>query len=767
MPQAPLAALLQDWRRLLRHWSETGALRRAAREALAAAGEPRELQRLLKDWSAADFQGLPPVMVLPSRTMGAAAGAYARETGTIYLNSDWLPNATTRQVMAVLTEELGHHLDERINPRDTTGDEGELLARLLLEGTMPAAERERMGSERDGGWLEVAGQGLAVEFSSPTISLSLGSGISVLEDGSANLLYTFRRSGALSSSLRVHYTVAGTASLCVDYTGIPSAGTTKSVVFAAGSATATVSVDPTADTTIEANESVRLTLATGTGYTIATTSAVVGTILNDDWPMITLAVAPSTGVSEDGTNNLIYTFSRTGATTTALTVNYTVGGSATLGTDFTGIAATPVTKTVSFAAGSATAIVTVDPTADNIIEPDETISLRLAAGTGYGISTTNAVTSRITNDDYYAILPSSSLIQEGEILTTTVNTAGVATGTTLYWALSGAASSPADLAGGSLTGSGQVASNGSFSFRRGFFRDLLTEGNESLQIRLYSDAALTRQLGTTATVTVQDSSPTPSPTTNITTIRSSTAIHSRIASRGEIDSYAVDVVSGTIMMVSLSSSQSNLFPLIELRNPDGSLLKDSIAYNGTTADLGMVDMLTGKAVINVRTQAGTTGDYTLRVSTTTREEWESEVIRLTNRERQKEGLTVLSRNTLLERAAESHVLDMDARNRYLAHTGSNGSTPVDRIKATGYKGAWVPMGDGRFRTISSENAAAGQLSPLEVVLGWMNSDGHRAAILDPATKDIGVGFEYDNEASRTYWVQNFGHPWSSGMMVWF
>jgi uncharacterized protein YkwD len=134
---------------------------------------------------------------------------------------------------------------------------------------------------------------------------------------------------------------------------------------------------------------------------------------------------------------------------------------------------------------------------------------------------------------------------------------------------------------------------------------------------------------------------------------------------------------------------------------------------------------------NVSTQAGAIGDYTFRVLTTTREEWESEVIQLTICEGQKEGLTILSRNTLLERAAESHVLDMDASNRYLAHTGSNGSTPVDRIKATGYKGTWAPMDGGRFRTISSENANAGQLSPLEVVLGWMNNEGHRTAILAP------------------------------------
>jgi hypothetical protein len=115
-------------------------------------------------------------------------------------------------------------------------------------------------------------------------------------------------------------------------------------------------------------------------------------------PRITLAISPDS-VREDGTANLIYTFARTGPTTSALMVNYTMGGTSTLGTDYTGIAATPVTKTVSFAAGAAFATVTVDPTADVEIEPDETVAITLAAGSGYSIGTTAAVVGTILNDD--------------------------------------------------------------------------------------------------------------------------------------------------------------------------------------------------------------------------------------------------------------------------------------------------------------------------------------------------------------------------------
>ena len=124
-------------------------------------------------------------------------------------------------------------------------------------------------------------------------------------------------------------------------------------------------------------------------------------------PTIYLSIAPA-ALLEDGTANLLYSFSRTGSTASPLTVNYTVGGTATLGSDYTGISPSGITKTVAFASGSATATVTVNPTADVIIEPDETVALTLEAGTGYTVGTKIAVVGTITNDDIGPLTPSPS-----------------------------------------------------------------------------------------------------------------------------------------------------------------------------------------------------------------------------------------------------------------------------------------------------------------------------------------------------------------------
>jgi GH18 family chitinase len=131
----------------------------------------------------------------------------------------------------------------------------------------------------------------------PTITLAV-SPSSVLENGTTNLIYTFTRTEATTNSLTVNYNVAGTATFNNDYTQIGAASftaTTGTITFAAGSSTKTLTIDPTGDSTPESNETVALTLTTGTGYTIGTTTAVTGTITNDDTAGLTL-----TG---DATNN--------------------------------------------------------------------------------------------------------------------------------------------------------------------------------------------------------------------------------------------------------------------------------------------------------------------------------------------------------------------------------------------------------------------------------------------------------------------------------
>ena len=106
----------------------------------------------------------------------------------------------------------------------------------------------------------------------------------------------------------------------------------------------------------------------------------------------------------------------------------------------------------------------------------------------------------------YTLAPSTSSINEGSTLTTTVTTTNVTSGTTLYYSLSGIGITVADFSSGSLAGSGIVASNGSFSFSHTFSNDLTTEGSETLNIKLFTDSARTIQVGAIASVNIADTS---------------------------------------------------------------------------------------------------------------------------------------------------------------------------------------------------------------------------------------------------------------------
>jgi hypothetical protein len=132
-----------------------------------------------------------------------------------------------------------------------------------------------------------------------------------------------------------------------------------------------------------------------------TNTAAFGTINLVTANTARLIITPKS-VLEDGSTNVAYTFLRYGDTSSAQTVNFSVGGTATFGTDYTqsGAATFGVSSgTVTFAPGSGVATVTVDPTADAVVEPALTVTLTLTAGGGYTVANPSTATATILNDD--------------------------------------------------------------------------------------------------------------------------------------------------------------------------------------------------------------------------------------------------------------------------------------------------------------------------------------------------------------------------------
>ncbi|PSI00430.1 hypothetical protein [Synechococcus lacustris] len=106
----------------------------------------------------------------------------------------------------------------------------------------------------------------------------------------------------------------------------------------------------------------------------------------------------------------------------------------------------------------------------------------------------------------YTLTPSAATINEGAVLTSTVATTNVDTGTKFYYALSGTGITTADFSAGALAGEGSTDATGEFTFTHTLAIDQLTEVSESLEINLYSDAARTLQVGATAEISIVDTS---------------------------------------------------------------------------------------------------------------------------------------------------------------------------------------------------------------------------------------------------------------------
>ncbi|MBI5784485.1 MAG: CAP domain-containing protein [Rhodocyclales bacterium] len=107
----------------------------------------------------------------------------------------------------------------------------------------------------------------------------------------------------------------------------------------------------------------------------------------------------------------------------------------------------------------------------------------------------------------------------------------------------------------------------------------------------------------------------------------------------------------------------------------------------------------------------------------------------------------LAWNTKLTQAAAVHSHDM-AANSFLSHTGSNGSTLVNRVDATGYVAiAW------------GENISGGSATVDAVMAGWLASAGHCANIMNSTFRDFGAACARNDAAAyQRYWTQDFATP---------
>ena len=143
------------------------------------------------------------------------------------------------------------------------------------------------------------------------------------------------------------------------------------------------------------------------------------------------------------------------------------------------------------------------------------------------------------------------------------------------------------------------------------------------------------------------------------------------------------------------------------------------------------------------------------VGSASRDWYEKEVLRLTNKARRQArkcgGVKMkkakkLRWSSTLSVTANEHSADMATRD-YFSHYTPSGVSPFTRMRSAGYN----------YRA-AGENIAAGRslASPEAVVKAWLRSPGHCRVIMNRKYRELGVGRVEGPGRWSVYWTQNFG-----------
>lgn len=126
----------------------------------------------------------------------------------------------------------------------------------------------------------------------------------------------------------------------------------------------------------------------------------------------------------------------------------------------------------------------------------------------------------------------------------------------------------------------------------------------------------------------------------------------------------------------------------------------------------------------------------------------AKVIDQTNQERVKYGLPALKTNSDLSLSASLKAKDMFANN-YWAHTSPAGKSPWEFFKSVDY-----------HYSVAGENLAKDFYDTDSMIKAWMNSPTHKANIVNPKFKEIGIGVVNGtlNGIETTLVVQHFAAP---------
>ncbi|MBE7416662.1 MAG: tandem-95 repeat protein [Ideonella sp.] len=355
----------------------------------------------------------------------------------------------------------------------------------LDAGTVSATISNASGGNFESLVRDPAAATTAITDTPDTTTLSLTGAASVVEGSSGS--YTLSLTSPAQSAVTVNLAYSGTASNGSDYSGVAT------VTIPAGASSASFNIATIDDALADSGETLVVSVASATGGNFeslvvsGSAGSVTTTIVDEPVPdTVLVSLIGPTSVAEGATTSA-YTVTLAQAAVTPVTVNLTYGGTATDGTDYTGVVS------VTIPAGSTTATFTLPTTADGIDEPNETVVVSLGSISGGGFEaiaahpTNNSVTTTIVDGDATPSLSINDVtVNEAAGTATFTVTLSAASGqsvTVNYATADGSATAGSDFGGaaGTLTFAPGVTSQ---TITVSITNDALFEGNESFTVTL-------------------------------------------------------------------------------------------------------------------------------------------------------------------------------------------------------------------------------------------------------------------------------------------
>ncbi len=275
-------------------------------------------------------------------------------------------------------------------------------------------------SPTDSGSISLANTASGVIQDNDIANISI-SDVTVAEDsGSVTFRIHSDKTAEAPASVTVDYTTSDdTASAGSDYTAINGTATIS------GSDHTDITVSVTDDNIVEGDEEFKLTLSNPSSSGSLSDSVAVGTIVNDDIPSLSIDdVTINEGTGGSISAAFTVTTNKAIASDSTVSVDYAVEHGTTDSSDFSG-SVTGTLNLTNLSAGSGDTI-TIPIDTDDIVEPDETYSVKLSNPVIQNTSTAPVISDDsgsgiITNDDIPSLSIDDVSVNEGDSGVTTMS----------------------------------------------------------------------------------------------------------------------------------------------------------------------------------------------------------------------------------------------------------------------------------------------------------------------------------------------------------